>query len=158
MTKKLEMSSEEALMEYPKASKGLKTILERTFGKNFFLPKKIKDKIKGIDDILKLSGYTLADLPYKNAKIVEQKSINSQWLGFRIAEVLNEGTILNWKDSNQSKYFIYSFLNSVSRGLDVSNWGYCVSCPAGLAFKSRELAEFALKLFKNIYEDFLMVK
>lgn len=77
-----------------------------------------------------------------------------------IAEALNDGWKPNWKNSNEYKYYPWFYMNSGS-GLafgvcdaDYSN----SSVGSRLCFKSSELAEYAGKTFKKLYEQYFVLK
>lgn len=156
MIKKLEISGEEALAEYPTASKFAKTLLERAFGKEFFAPKEMKDKINSYIDVCEELG-TLYETLYPATTCPEKRSANALMMAFNIARCYNNGRKLDWKNVSQPKYVIYSYLNSGTRVLYVS-WRSYVYVPAGLAFFSADDAEDALSKFKSVYKDLLMIK
>lgn len=157
MIKKLEISGEEALAEYPTASKFAKTLLERAFGKEFFAPKEMKDKINSYIDVCEKLG-TLYETLYPATTCPEKRSANALMMAFNIARCYNNGRKLDWKNVSQPKYVIYSCLAGGTQVLYVNYWDYCVYCPAGLAFFSADDAEDALSKFKSVYEDLLMIK
>ena len=94
----LKLDSANALKLYPSAPREIKEIFENTWGKDFFSGS-ITDRIKTFDDILTISGRSIESLQfdgdtddefaYKQAKL--------------IAEVYNEGAILNTMDNPRYK-------------------------------------------------------
>ena len=114
--KTLKISEDKALNLYKDASKELKEILEDSFGKEFFKPKSITHRIQTIEDVFEELGENYNDYipPFPKAETKEEKSCNAQMLLFKIAKVYNEGTILDWKDLNQYKYFNYKFFSGGS--------------------------------------------
>jgi hypothetical protein len=157
----LKISEDKALNLYKDASKELKEILEDSFGKEFFKPKSITDRIKTIEDVFEELGEDYNDYipPFPKAKTKEEKSCNAQMLLFKIAKVYNEGTILDWKDSNQPKYFNYKYFSGGSCLVDSLSWNTYCSYSAGLFYKSKSLSEDSYNKFKNIYNDYyLLVK
>lgn len=158
MEKILKLTLKDAKKIYPTASKELKVILENTFGSNN-LSSIITDRINSFKDIMEILEETENNaIPYKNAQTLLEKSLNAHWRGEKIAKAYNEGTILDYNNSNEYKYFIYSYLNRGTRVLSVGSWDDSVSCPAGLGFKNRTLALDALAKFPQIYKDFFMVE
>jgi hypothetical protein len=142
---------------YPSAAAELKAVLENTFGKNFF-NQKITDRIKSFDDILQLAGMwpstfttiTINDSPdeiaYKKLKL--------------ITKVLNEGWEPNWDNSNVYKYYPWFYMDS-SRGFSlygVYYFGSSSTVGSRLCFKNEALAQFAVKTFLSIYQDYFIIK
>ena len=120
---------------------------------------KITDKIKNINDIYNYLGVTEEDIiPYKYPKTKKHFRANAFAKIECIIEVYNEGTILDWSNSNQYKYLPY-FKKATSGGGWV--YDYCDSyyfvtfCSVGLYYKSSELAINAGNKFIDIYNDFL---
>lgn len=82
-----------------------------------------------------------------------------------IAEALNEGWAPDWSDHNQVKY--YPWFDVVKDKKGISGFGlsyhvydgWCSATFLGsrLCFKNRELAEYAGKKFKKLYEEFMLI-
>lgn len=71
-----------------------------------------------------------------------------------IREVLNEGWVPDWNDSN---YKYWPWFKHSGSGLSYNGYGDDYSCSgvgSRLCFKSRELAEYAGKQFIEIYKAF----
>lgn len=76
-----------------------------------------------------------------------------------IAEVLNEGWVPNWADSNENKYYPYFEFDSVAGRFSfyVYHFNSVLSTVGSrLVFKSQKLAEFAGKLFIDIYNEYML--
>lgn len=151
--KNLQIDEVNARKLYPTASPEFKTMLEDSFGK-VFLSQKITDRVQNFDDILSISGRTLASLINRGDTLDEiaYKKIKL------IAEVYNEGVVLNPMDTGQYKYYPWHKIDP-SSGFGLSYYDY--DCwDAGsfvgvrLCFKSAELATDAGNKFIEIYEDF----
>ena len=154
--KTLVIDEKDAKMLYPNASKEIKLILENTFGKELFSIKLI-DTIKDFNDILKISNKELEKIiPYLEPKNKEQKSLNALAKIQLISKVLNEGTILDWCNENQYKY--YPYFKKITAGWEVDScyYYYCSAYVGfGYYYISSELALFAANTFKDIYIDYL---
>ncbi len=154
--KKLQIDEVNARKLYPTASKEWKTTLEDTFGKEFF-SQKITDRMKTWEDICEeLNIDPINSLPFKKAKDKTERFLNASFKISKISEVLNEGTILDFNNSNQYKYYSY-FTKKDSVWLVDS---YCydgsyASLGFGFYYKSSELALFAGNQFLDIYSDYL---
>ncbi len=155
--KPLVIEEKEAKTLYKIASKEFKIVLENTFGKEYFI-EDTTTKIKNFDDILKLSGKTLKEiLPYKTPKNKQQRSINALVKIQLITEVLNQGTILDFLNTNQYKYLPW-FKKVVGSGWVVTSYAsYCLHTVDGFGtfYKSEKLALFAGNTFLDIYKDYL---
>lgn len=155
--KTLKISEQDAKKYYKTASDEFKTVLETTFGKEFF-SEKITDKVKcwqDVVDVLEEQGEDVV-LPYKVAKTKQQKSINALYKIQCITKVLNEG----WEPdfNNSSKYKYYPWFEYKKSGLSVYSVGYyCVFAfyPFGFYYKTRELAEYSSEVFIDIYKEYL---
>ena len=140
-----------AFKAWSKADKEGKSILENLLGKDTFLNQKITDRVKSFQDVLDMSGRTIdslvipGDTPdeiaYKKAKLV--------------AEVYNEGTVLDPMDTSQYKYYPW---HEIKPGFGLSFcgcdlWHSDSGVGVRLCFKSAELAEDAGRKFIDIYTD-----
>ncbi len=116
--KSLSLTDKEARDFYATGNEALKSKLAETFGSGFF-SQKITDRIGDFNDILAISGRTMesiardGDTPdevaYKQAKL--------------IAEVYNEGTVLDPNNKNQYKYYPW-FEITPGSGFGLSFYGY----------------------------------
>ncbi len=160
MNKTLKLEAQTALKLYPTASTEFKTMLEETFGKEFF-NQKITDKVYNIDTLCEYLEIDESDLFIykKNTKDKHERYINVCNILPKIAQVYNEGIILDWKNINIYKYLPYLYFSGGS-GVVVPGlgWGSYLLAPAGLYFKTNNLSETAYKNFKSYYEDFWGLK
>lgn len=154
----LKITLKKAQELYPTSSREMKVIFEETFGKESLMPKKITDIIQSELDLLLHLGLKKDFLPFPNPKSKEEKAINATMWLFKLAEALNEGTIINWSDTTQYKYFPCSYLPGGSRRLYCHGWSSYVVFPGGLVYKNSVLCEHAMKYFPHIFNDFFMVK
>lgn len=72
----------------------------------------------------------------------------------KIAKVYNEGTILNWKNSDEYKYLPYLNINGGSFVVDFDVWSVDLLCPAAFYFKNNELSKKAYNNFSSFYINF----
>lgn len=106
--KTLQISKQDAVKLYVKASPEIKVIFENTFGKESF-SNKITDRIQSFDDVLECLNINDLLLPFRNPITQEEKSINAMLKLLKIVEAYNEGTVLNWKDTSQYKHWPYKY-------------------------------------------------
>lgn len=118
--KSLNLTDENALKLYPEAPPFFKQVLEDTFTKDFFQPKKITDKIKTFEDACKHLGidpnnfFTISW--YSQGISDEYNSIVNYAKAVIVAKALNEGWYPDWSDENQYKYYPY-FRHVKGKGL-----------------------------------------
>jgi hypothetical protein len=142
---------------YPSAAAELKAILENTFGKNFF-SQKITDRIRSFDDVLNIQGM----LPATFAAITSFDSPDE--IAYKklklITKILNEGWEPNWDNSNEYKHYPWFYMDSSKGfGLGIVIFNYSVSTVGSrLCFKNEPLAQFAVKIFLSIYQDYFTIK
>lgn len=128
------------------------------------IPKDIKERIKTIEDACNELGEDDEDV--KALRVIENldvpKHIISQLQSIIIVKALNEGWIPDWGNSNQYKYFPYFYMEKSSAGGFVyyadSYWSTNTYVGSRLCLISRELAEYAGKQFKEIYEEYFVIK
>jgi len=96
-------------------------------------------------------------LPYNNPKTKEERAINATTKLFKIVEAYNEGTIVDWKNTNGYKWIPYKYSSGGGVIVAFSFWSSHYFYSGGLYFKSKELSEDAYNKFKDIYEDFWMI-
>jgi len=126
-----------------------------TFSKK---PKNVMERIKIVDDVLADNGLTQREFDELCENLDEDE------VAYRIvkllAKSLNEGWTPNWNNSSEPKYFPW-FEMSGSSGFRYDGCDYwCSNTVVGsrLAFKSRELCEYAGKQFTDVYKQFMVIQ
>lgn len=156
MTKTLQLEEQTAKNLYKTASPEFKQMLEESFGKKLFLTD-ICDRIQTIEDVLQIVGKTYEEVvPYRVPKTKKQRSQNAYALLQEITEAYNEGVVLDWNNSSQSKY--YPWWEKKGVGWVIGRYRYYYSCVYlgfGLYFVSEETAKDAATKFEDIYIDYL---
>jgi len=80
--------------------------------------------------------------------------LNNQ-IAIVVAKALNDGWVANWDDHNEYKYYPWFYLGKKFRYNYCNYWYSGSSASSRLSFKSSELAIYAGKQFKDVYENFL---
>jgi len=98
---------------------------------------------------------TVSGMPDKHTKAIEALCKLTI-----IAEALNGGWVPDWDNEDEKKYYPWFVYNGSGVGFSCAGTccdyaGTCVG--SRLCFKTRELAEYAGKQFKDLYNDFLIV-
>ena len=147
--KKLQIDEENARELYKTASPEFKTMLEDTFGKDFFT--NITDRVKTFEDACRCChnwpNVSLYWLPTHIAAYIKLTTI---------IEALNEGWKPNFQDKNEGKYYVGTFAGGFFTYMSYGAATTDASIGARLLFKSRELAEYAAKQFPELYKQFLL--
>lgn len=159
-----------ALEAYKNADANGKKLLENLHGRNVFvscLP--IMERVRNFNDICEIAGvnpndYTLprnaSDEEISDMAYDEEISDMAYDKIKLIVKTLNEGWKPNWRDENEYKYYPYfRFDKSAGRFSDSVSDDYTVGSfvSSRLVFKSQKLAEFAGKLFIEIYNDYMLL-
>lgn len=157
MIKTIKISEEKARQMYKTASKDIKELLEANFESSILNPN-IMDIIKIEEDVYKYSGKKKEDvLPYKNPKTKQEKSLNALAFIYLLCEILNEGWITDFSDSNQYKYYPYfEFKNKkwlFYCSFDLGSFSDGISALAFL--KTEELSNYVGNQFLLKYQEYL---
>ena len=155
--KTLKISEQDAKRYYPTASDEFRTVLETTFGKEFF-SEKITDKIKSWNDVILELGVGNVILPYSENMVLtkQQKSINALYKIQCITKVLNEGWESDFSNSNEDKYYPWFEYKKSGWSLASVFYGYVdAHFPFGCYYKTKQLAEHSVKFFIDIYKEYL---
>lgn len=148
--KTLSISDQDARKIYPSALPELKTILEGSFGKDFF-SQKITDRIKTFEDACAETGINPND---ENFRIGTPDEIAYKKLKV-IVKALNEGWFPNWNKSSEYKWRPWFYLDSPGFRFHDTYCGRTGSTVGSrLCFKSEELCEYAAKQFIDLHKDF----
>ena len=157
--KTLKISESKARELYKTGSEELKSILEESFGKEFF-SQKITDRIKsyedacseiGIDPLNKEKlmdlGLTIHDIAYQKLVVII-KALNEGW-----EPDVCDSDICRWypwfRPNRSASSFAFdgsSYVNSFARAGSGSR----------LCFKSEELSNYAGKQFIDIWKEFIL--
>jgi hypothetical protein len=126
------------------------------------LTPKIADKVKTVNDADVYAKQNLgADYNWHGNKATtfclgekQQKAIYAFAQLSRLAHVLNEGWQPNWDNDSEPKHRI----SSGQHGLSVKQNTIVNNCPAGLYFKTFELAQHALEHNKQLFKELFGVE
>ncbi|WP_314243798.1 hypothetical protein [Empedobacter tilapiae] len=127
-------------------------------------PKDIKEQIKTFQDAIEKLGEEDEDI--KAFRSIENFGIPKHIIAHLqliiIAKALNEGWTPNWSNSSQYKYYPWFDMENSSAGgfvyYDLDDWAADTLVGSRLCYSSRELAEYAGKQFKDIYEEYFVIK
>jgi hypothetical protein len=146
MEQVLKMTREDAVRHYPKAPPELKAIFETTFGKATF-SSDIRKRINSFADVVGLSDWDYeAVLPFKRAMSRMEVAANGFVEACMAVEVINEGWVPDYDDSNQPKFEIFWDMRNGGLVFDyVDFWGSYSPVGSRLCFRTRALAEWAAK-------------
>lgn len=155
----LQISEQKARELYNNSSQELKSILEETFGKDFF-SQKITDRIKTYKDACEELGI----YPLDEAKLMElgltKHDIAYQKLA-TIIKALNEGWIPNVCDDDVCRWYPY-FCHNGSPSSFAFSGSYCAysyaSAGSGsrLCLKSEELSDYCGKQFCDLWKEHIL--
>lgn len=155
--KTLQLEDNEARRIYKTADESLRTILERSFGKEFF-SEKITDRIKTwkdvVDEYRNVYGKTVS-LPCEG-RTKQERAVNAFYQIGIISFVLNEGENTDFKDRNEYKW--YPWFERKSSGWVVSGAGvgyFDSAVGFGCFYKTKELALYGGNTFLDIYTNYL---
>lgn len=154
-TETLQITKENALKAYKEGCPDVKTVLSNLFGKEHFVPLKITDRIKTLDDVF-AACKTERDVFYRKC---ESASLTKDEIAYRllkmIAAILNEGWIPDWDNSNERKWRPWFYLNTPGFRLDgVAYGGSGAGAGARLHFKTEELCKHSVDCFLEVYKDY----
>lgn len=155
--KTLNVSRKNALDAYRNADENGRELLEHLFGTDIF-NEKITDRIKTVEDALEETGRPatpeFADVPEDL-----REYFKAQYNAIVVAEALNEGTKMDYRDSRQIKWLPY--LEALFReGVSFKDADSAYSLAGAgnsdrLCFKSEELARYAGNQFPEIHEGII---
>jgi ribosome-associated toxin RatA of RatAB toxin-antitoxin module len=154
MKKTLKLDVKTVLRLYKTANAEFKELLEESFGKDFFKPKNIYDLVSDVDSLAEHLGYEESDelfLFNKNTRDPHEKFINACNILAKVAEVYNEGTKLDWNNTNVHKYIPYLYFSDGSRVVGFFG-GSDLDSPGCFYVKSEVLARENYKNFKKYWE------
>jgi hypothetical protein len=154
----MKINSTNLVKLYKKSSDKTKSIFEVIHTKEHFLPK-IYDKVKDLKSLCKYLKIKESELlVFKKPKDKFERYINSCAIIHKIVEVYNQGTILNFKNTNQYKYCPYKYFSGGRFVVDSDSWHCYFDCSGGFYYKSNELSLKGYENFKEIYDDYFSLE
>lgn len=159
MNKTINLTKEQAIKFYNSSTdQGFKDLLETNFGKDFY-KQDITDivyDLNSLENYINNSTKETFRLPYNiNTTNKLEKTLNAVYILSKIAEIYNEGTILDWENNNQYKYLPYQNFSGVSWVVFPSCvWGSGLDAAGCLYYKNSELSEKSYNNFKQYWEDY----
>lgn len=157
--KTLQISEQKARELYKSGSGELRSILEESFGKDFF-SQKITDRVKTYEDACRelsmnpLDENKLMKLGLTKHDIAYQKLVT-------IAKSLNEGWVPNVCDNSVYRWYPWFVTNGSpsSFAFRDSYYAYATAragCGSRLCFKNKELSEYCGKQFIELWKQFIL--
>lgn len=157
--KTLQISEQKARELYKSGSGELRSILEESFGKDFF-SQKITDRVKTYEDACRelsmnpLDENKLMKLGLTKHDIAYQKLVT-------IAKSLNEGWVPNVCDNSVYRWYPWFVTNGSpsSFAFDVSYFDFAYADAGSgsrLCFKNKELSEYCGKQFIELWKQFIL--
>lgn len=154
--KTLQISEQKARELYKSGSSELKSILEESFGKDFF-SQKITDRVKTYEDACHelsmnpLDKNKLIGFGFTKHDIAYQKLVT-------IIKALNEGWVPDVCDDRVYRWYPWFKTNGSpsSFAFDASDFAFAYAYAGSgsrLKFRTRELANYAAKQFIDIWKD-----
>jgi hypothetical protein len=150
----LQIDEKKARGLYKTASPEFKSMLEDTFGLPFF-SEKITDRIKTLADVFEAKGIADVDFYAACKSIGLRKDEIAYRLLTMIAEVLNEGWVPDWNNSNERKWRPWFYMNNPGfRLCSVVNWYSYTHAGARQHFKTEDLCRHSVDCFLDVYKDY----
>lgn len=158
--KSLQIDEKKARSIYATAPPELKVMLEDTFTKEYF-SMNIMDRIKKWEDAATELGIDpIESLPFPNPKNNREVATNAFFKLDAINQVLLEGVVLDWTNTNQKKW--YPWFNEYRPGSGFSFYGTCCGWTATLAnggarlcLDTEKKAAYFGKQFLSIFNEYL---
>lgn len=158
----LSISASKARELYNAGCGAVKTILEESFGKDFF-KKDITDRIKTYEDALKALGVE----DFLTVKIGIICTFGRLLPPYVIAyiklcviiEALNEGWEPDWDNKNEYKWRPWFIMSPSSFAFDGSDYGRLAACVGSgslLCFKSQKLSDYCGTQFLHLWKEFML--
>ena len=155
---------EELMQRYSSANASQRKALREIFGQETFVPE-ITRIVRTFED----AANVLDGMVFMPDLSMLEKEQGNRLLSFYklmvITEALNEGWTPDWSNERQYKWFVWWHVETVpgsfTIGLTSADPNYTASINSAvlgsrLCFKSQQLAEYAAKQFRDLYQDFLL--
>ena len=158
----IKINSSAVLTAYKNADVAGKKLLEDLVAGQVDFSMKITDRIKTFEDACAEVGFVPSsnNIAFGFADDKDMISINAYSKLCIIARALNEGWTPDWSDSNQYKYYPWFDMSSGS-GLafgGYGNWRSGSGVGSRLCFLTSEDAKYAGTKFKDLYEEYFILK
>lgn len=116
--------------------------------------REIYKKVNDLNTLINHLGYNPLVYPSPSNKF--EKYINACSVLAKVAEVYNEGVILDWKNVNIYKYLPYKYYSGGSCSVAASFvvWSFTPHASAFLYYKSEKLSKESYNNFKEYWKDF----
>lgn len=137
----------------------VKTILEESFGKDFF-KRDIADRVKTYEDALNVLGVEDFLTVRNGSTCTFGKLLSSHMVAYiklrTIIKALNEGWKPNWNDGYECKYYPYFVMSPSSFAFSGSAYADSFAHAGSgslLCLKSKELSDYCGKQFIDLWRD-----
>ena len=155
--KTLNISRTAVIAAYRNAELREKQLLEQLFGTDIF-NEKITDRIKTLEDAFDETGRP-ATPEFLDVPEDLREYFKAQYNAIVVAEALNEGTKMDYRDSNQKKWIPwFNVLSPAGVSFSATDYVYSYADAgraARLCLKSEALAKYAGKQFPEIHEGII---
>ena len=156
----LEIKKENALKAWNNGCSDVKAVLENLLGKETFVPENKMDRVKTFEDACAVLGVRDSfsiDASDTKALTGDMNSITAYAKLIIIARAMNDGWKPDWTNHSQIKYYPWFTMET---GSGLAYYDYANRCSTSfvgsrLCFKSKELAEYAGKQFRDLFNQYM---
>lgn len=157
---KIEINKEQLITAYKEATKEQKQLLIQLYGEELFKSQDITKRIKSFEDAFRALGLGHPLVQEFISKAYPSSSDLEAYLILRIiCAALNEGWEADYSNLEQDKWYPWFYIQDGGLMFAFANYAgsYSDSCfGVRLAYKTKELAEYAGKQFIEEYQNFLL--
>ena len=158
---KLDLATAKKLYNDKTTQDWFKKQLETEFSKQLLKEFNYKN-IKSFEDACEVLGYDAKNLPDVSHLAIEfAKPIIAYYKLVVIIKAINNGWTPDWANSNQYKYYTWFYVLSSGSGFSDTGYCYTYSCTvvgSRLCVDSKDKALYIAEQFKDLYEDYLLLK
>lgn len=122
-------------------------------------PKIALERIKTLDDVFADNGLTEAQFDLDCEGLSQDERAYKQLK--LVAKSLNEGWTPDWNNNREAKWYPWFYMDGGSSGFrlhDYDDWSSGSAVGSRLCFKSKALAEHAVKHFFEVYKQFFVIE
>jgi hypothetical protein len=117
----------------------------------------ITERVKTFEDACKVLGLDPENLPVvEHLPEKDRRSIIAYYKLTIVIRALNEGWEPDFLDGNQYKYWSWFYVDNGAGTLIAASATY-TNIGSRLCFKTRKLAEYARKQFRDLYFEYLFI-